>query len=74
MVGFKAGAPEQISLPAYSEFVEFGDLDALQRVLTEWLSCKNPNRCKIAEQAANVYSDDTMVQKFMELYGRIGWN
>ena len=35
-VGFKAGAPERIGLPQYSEFVQYGDVNALQALLVRY--------------------------------------
>jgi len=67
VVGFKAGAPEQISLPEYSDFVEFGDLEGLEKVLRRRLD--NPGRPEqISQAAARAYSTDTMVQGFLEVY------
>ena len=44
IVGFQAGGPESIALPEYSEFVEFGDVEALRNVvLKKWLQYKNQN-------------------------------
>ena len=37
VVGFKAGAPEQIALPEFSEFVECGEMTALTCAIEEWL-------------------------------------
>ena len=74
VVGFKAGAPERISLPDYSEFVEFGDIQGLEILVRKWLAEDGLDRDKIAEDADMTYSADTMVRKFLECYGRIGWN
>ena len=38
IVGFKAGGPESIAIPTYSEFVDQGDLDALCRVVEKFLN------------------------------------
>ncbi len=68
MVGFKAGAPEQICIPEYSTFVEQGDIDALQAVIREWLARENTDRNKIAEAADRKYSIRTMIDTFIEIY------
>lgn len=68
VVGFRAGAPEQISLPDYSEFVSHGDLDALERTVRSWLN-KEIDRRELAEKAAQTYSAAAMVQNFLEIYG-----
>lgn len=67
VVGFQAGAPEQIALPAYSEFVEYGDLDALEAAVKAWLA-KDLDRRQIAHSAAKAYSSQTMVERFIQVY------
>lgn len=71
VVGFRAGAPEQISLAQYSEFVSYGDLDALEQVLRRWLVRTDLNPDKIAEDAGRTYSIDAMVKHYMEVYRRM---
>ena len=67
VVGFKAGAPEQIALPEYSRFVEYGDTDALCSVLEQWLE-KETDPEKVEKQACRYYSDKTMVNSYFNLY------
>ena len=38
VIGFEAGAPEQIALREYSEFVSYGDLQEMETVLRKWLT------------------------------------
>ena len=72
VVGFRAGAPEQIALPQYSEFVAFGDLDGLEAVVRNWLGRKT-DRSEIAAAGAETYSAETMIRNFMEAYRRLLW-
>lgn len=74
VVGFRAGAPEQIALPEYSEFAEYGDLDALETAVRNWLDKKEPDRQEIAEQASRAYSAGTMIRGFLDVYGSVLWN
>ena len=74
VVGFKAGAPEQISLPEYSAFVEFGDISGLAALIRTWLSREGLDRDTIAADAKRAYSSETMVHAFMEVYRRVLWN
>lgn len=74
VVGFQAGAPEQIALPEYSEFVAFGCLEALEAAVGDWLNRKDLNREEVARAAARRYSAETMVDNFMDVYRRILWN
>lgn len=73
VVGFKAGAPEQIALPHHSEFVEYGDLDGLEAAVSRWLS--QPVSCEqIAREGEKTYSRQTMLQRFVEVYKRCEFN
>lgn len=73
IVGFKAGAPEQISMGDYSDFVEFGDVDALEKRLRQWLSAQ-PERQNIAREAEKIYSVNTMIDGFLEVYKKCDWS
>lgn len=74
VVGFEAGAPEQISLPAYSDFAPYGDLTKLEALLRHWLERHDLDRDILAETACRTYSTQTMVRNFMEVYRRSQWN
>ncbi len=64
VVGFRAGGPEEIALPEHSEFVPFGDLDALEEAVRRWLC----TAAKPAPDALNTYAADTMVDEFERIY------
>lgn len=68
VVGFEAGAPEQIAIPEYSTFVEFGDLDGLECAIRHWLQEDETVPQAIGQSASAVYSADTMICKFMDVY------
>ena len=74
VVGFKAGAPEQISLAEYSEFAEFGEIDQLEKLVRKWLSRTDLDTQIIAAKAAEKYSSQTMVRKYIDVYGRMIWS
>jgi glycosyltransferase involved in cell wall biosynthesis len=67
VVGFQAGAPEQISLPAYSCFVEYGNIDQLQTAV-EKLMLESFNKNKISQEAIEKYSKEVMAQNYINLY------
>ncbi len=67
VVGFKAGAPEQISLPKYSKFVEHGDVDGLENALSVTLN-QSFDKAKISEEAKAVYSKESMTEAFIKNY------
>jgi len=66
VVGFKAGAPEQISLPEYSEFVEYGNLDLLEKAVRERLKEAKPEG--VSEAAKKRYGRDAMANSYLEIY------
>ena len=70
VVGFKAGAPEQICIKEYCAFAEYGDIDQLQCLLERFLT-RNPERYKIAELAKEKYDKKKMVEKYVTLYKKI---
>lgn len=65
IVGFKAGAPEIIAIPEYSNFSEYGDLNLLERNVRLFLGKKCVG---ISEKAASVYSRERMVSNYLKLY------
>lgn len=68
MVGFRAGAPEQVSLPEYSDFAEHGNLDQLEQIIRDWLKRQDLDAGEIAQKAHETYSMDTMVESFTDIY------
>lgn len=70
LIGFKAGAPEQISLPQYSKFCEYTDIDALTHLVKETLNCPY-SRAAIAQEAEQTYSLDTMTEQFIQCYNKL---
>ena len=68
IVGFKAGAPEQISIADYSTFVEYGDLGNLKTVILKWLLDKEIKKERIANRAKDSYAQKYMIDKLLDLY------
>ncbi len=67
VVGFLAGGPESIANPAYSEFVEYGNTEALCEAIRKWLSFKQEKGVKAEENIA-LYSKETMLGNYMQIY------
>lgn len=67
VVGFKAGAPETITIPEYSEFVEYDDIDKLQDSVLKF-SNKNFDKGKISNMACKRYSAEKMYQAYLTYY------
>ena len=70
MVGFRAGAPEQISLSEYSSFVDFGDVAALEAAAREMLG-RNIDKQKVCDAAAAKYGKDVMCRAYAEVYRKV---
>ena len=68
IVGFEAGAPETISLPEYSEFVEYGNVDLLKNSVEKWLAKSDFDKEKISELAKKRYSAEKMTEGYIEVY------
>lgn len=69
VAGFKAGAPEQISLSAYSEFVAYGNLEALACAVEKALNA-HFSRAAISADAAKQYSKNSMAEEYRKVYSR----
>ena len=67
VVGFKAGAPEQIALKEYSGFVDYGDLNKLTE-LEKRMLLKNRIRVDVAEEAKLMYAAEEMCWKYQKEY------
>ena len=67
VVGFMAGAPEQIAIPDYSEFVAHGDeaalLSAVQRTMAN-----EYEREAISGEAIDIYSKERMFDSYYKTY------
>lgn len=64
VVGFRAGGPEEIGLREFTEFVPFGDPDALEAAARKWLlSDKDPGPL-----AVKTYDSANMVDHFLKIY------
>ena len=70
VVGFKAGGPELISLPEYSEFVDQGNFNILKDTVLKFLSSKF-DKSSIYTCARNKYAKEIMAQHFIKIYNSI---
>lgn len=66
VVGFKAGAPERIAIPEYSRFVDYGNLNELQKVTEEMLSIKKTDA--IVKSSFERYDKENMVDNYVRVY------
>ena len=68
-VGFKAGGPETITIPEFSEFVEYGDLDSLYDAALRFLNSENDTET-ISKEAIAKYDKKEMVNNYIQIYNR----
>lgn len=67
VVGFKAGAPEQIAIPEYSSFVDFGDLESLHEEMKKCLA-ESFLKIDIALTSNGKYAKQTMTENYLKIY------
>lgn len=67
VVGFKAGAPEEIALREYSQFVEYGDVAACRDALYGCMS-KEWSHSRIESEAHAKYSREVMTREYIKVY------
>ena len=70
VVGFKAGGPESIALLECSEFVEYGDIDALYQSTLKMINAEI-NRNIISADAQAIYSKEKMCDAFIKAYNKV---
>lgn len=66
IVGFKAGAPEQIAIPEYSRFVEYGNIKELRKAIEEMLNIKKTE--EIVTHSYEKYDKENMVNDYVRIY------
>lgn len=70
VVGFKAGAPETITIPEYSSFTEYGDVDTLKTCLQDFLA-NEWKPVEISVQASEKYDNKKMTERYLEIYSNL---
>lgn len=68
VVGFVAGAPEQIALPRYSTFCPYGDMEALVCAVSDRIRQGKEAVASLAQEAKERYSRDRMVEEYLSAY------
>jgi glycosyltransferase involved in cell wall biosynthesis len=67
VVGFKAGGPEIIALPAFSKFIDQGDLEGFCEGINEFLRTSS-SHTEISKMALEVYSNKHMLESYEKIY------
>lgn len=70
VVGFEAGAPEQIAIQEYSRFVNYGDIEGLRDAVMQMLNVQF-ERFVMAEKAKERYGNQKMLDEYEKLYYEI---
>lgn len=71
VVGFRAGAPEQIAIEEYSSFIEQGNLKGLKEQMIIMAEKYKDKKSSISERAINEYSSSRMSEEYIKLYRSI---
>lgn len=66
VVGFKSGGPETITLEKYSNFIEYGDIKGIAKVLCKYDYDKNV----IRKEASKKYGVNSISKQYLELFKR----
>ena len=67
VVGFKAGGPESIAIKEYADFVDYGDMDALEKAVRERLYL-NEAKAFISEASKRVFDKSRMATDYSKIY------
>lgn len=70
VVGFKAGAPEQIALKEYSRFVQQADVNQLVCAVENILNFPF-DRIELETEAQRTYAKSTMTEKYIKIYTKL---
>lgn len=70
IVGFKAGAPETISIPEYSRWVDYGDIKSLRNAVLEVVNL-DINKEELSKLSRSLYDRKVMVENYINVYKRL---
>lgn len=69
VIGFQAGAPETISISAYSKFCAYGDVQGLINSIEETYGCLNQfEKENISELSRAYYAKKRMAKEYLKVY------
>ena len=69
-VGFLAGGPESISLKEFSKFVEYGNIDELEKAVKEFVNMEQYSH-EISKKAIEKYNKKEMCRNYINVYEEI---
>lgn len=68
VIGFKAGGPESIAIKENSEFVEYGNVEALYGCVIKWINATPLEPSLLSQKAIQLYSSTTMTAEYIKQY------
>ena len=73
VVGFCSGGSESVTIDAFSEFVEFGNVDKLEEIVrSKWLDFKSNNESElISETSISKYESKIMAEEYLDVYSSL---
>lgn len=74
VVGYKAGGPESIGIPKYSEFVDQGEIKLLQNLIIENINMKTAEKTReISSKSISKFMKEEMGNQYLKIYESL-WN
>lgn len=70
VVGFEAGGPESIALNDFCVFVEYGNIDALEKSLAQQLN-KTYSCEEISDISSKIYDKKVMTNEYIKVYEKL---
>jgi glycosyltransferase involved in cell wall biosynthesis len=73
IIGFDSGAPKEVALPGFGKFVPYGDIGALETLLSSvkagQAGLKSPEECE--RFARDRYSKESMIKSYVSIYQKL---
>ena len=70
VVGFLSGGPESITIEEYSKFVEYGNIDELEKAVREYIDLKKYSN-EISKKAIEKYNKKLMCDNYINVYKEV---
>lgn len=67
IIGFLAGGPESVAIDKYSQFVEYGEQNQLNKTIVDWVN-RDFDKASISNEAKAKYDSKIMAKEYYELY------
>lgn len=73
VIGFDSGGPVEVAPKPYGSFVQFGDIQGLMQLISDFVSDKSslPKSEECIAYARKFYSDDLMCENYVKIYNKM---